>query len=405
MQLERSRGRRRLMLLAVVAVVAVVAAACLPPPPPPPPPTTTTTTTTTTKPPPPAICGISASSVDAPASDPTTQRNASAGRYAAVVEKEGRSEVLTRNVSSPAEIAQFQADAAAQGEVIAFAPDGEVQATAEVPTWGFVDSKFTAAWDEATPDPTNGTDVRVAELDTGIDTAHPELTGHFDVEPGADIVTATAPTLLKPPQPALDPPPADADDPSSSGHGTHVAGIIAATAGNGVGVAGGAPGVTLVPVRVLNSSGSGSYADVAAGILWAADVTKGNAAGDHDEPRRERRPTTRSPPRSTSVLDPTNPNYTHPVITVAAGNSSCSGTQFPASLGATPTRRCSRCRRCARWALTGSCPSKTPWPADGAYKLATYSSLAWNGTGITVRHRRAGYRDQLDPPRWRVRAQ
>ncbi len=322
---------------------------------------------------------MSASSAGAAAADPTTQSNGSAGRYAAVVESEGRSKVLTRNVSSPAEIAQFHADAAAEGDVIAFAPDGEVHATAEIATWGFDDSKFATAWNEPTPTPTTGTGVRVAELDTGIDTVHPDLAGHFANSPGADLVAAYAPTRLTPSQPALDPPPPATSDPSTSGHGTHVAGILAATAGNGLGVVGGAPGVTLVPVRVLSSNGSGYYADVAAGILWAADVTKGNAqvitmslggSSTNDAVTAA----------VASVQDLSNPNYTHPVITVAAGNSSCSNTQFPASLGTTNPQVLSVSALC-KVGVTSLCPSTTPWPADGAYKLATYSSFAWNGTG------------------------
>ena len=66
--------------------------------------------------------------------------------------------------------------------MLSFAPDGEVHAIAETPTWGFVDGKFTAAWE--VPTATTGTGVRVAELDTGIDTLHPELAGHFDSHPG-----------------------------------------------------------------------------------------------------------------------------------------------------------------------------------------------------------------------------
>ncbi len=55
------------------------------------------------------------------------------------------------------------------------------------------------------------------------------------------------------------------------GHGTHVAGTIAGTTGNGTGVAGLAYGASVMPIKVLDSNGSGSYLDVAEGIRWAAD--------------------------------------------------------------------------------------------------------------------------------------
>ncbi len=55
-----------------------------------------------------------------------------------------------------------------------------------------------------------------------------------------------------------------------NGHGSHVAGIIAAQV-NGRGIVGAAPGVKILPVRVLDGSGSGYSSDVAAGIIWATD--------------------------------------------------------------------------------------------------------------------------------------
>ena len=59
-----------------------------------------------------------------------------------------------------------------------------------------------------------------------------------------------------------------ADD---QGHGTHVAGTIAQTTNNGVGVAGLAHCAKLMPVKVLSARGWGTMADVAEGIRWAAD--------------------------------------------------------------------------------------------------------------------------------------
>ncbi|MFL5321345.1 MAG: S8 family serine peptidase [Myxococcaceae bacterium] len=55
------------------------------------------------------------------------------------------------------------------------------------------------------------------------------------------------------------------------GHGTHVAGTIAQSTNNGEGVAGVAFEATLMPVKVLNHFGSGTSADIADAIRWAAD--------------------------------------------------------------------------------------------------------------------------------------
>ncbi|MGB9911263.1 MAG: S8 family serine peptidase [Microgenomates group bacterium] len=63
----------------------------------------------------------------------------------------------------------------------------------------------------------------------------------------------------------------DSDPTDENGHGTHVAGTIAQSTNNSLGVAGIAYKSCLMPVRVLDASGSGTYADVADGIRWAVD--------------------------------------------------------------------------------------------------------------------------------------
>ncbi|MEB3195664.1 MAG: S8 family peptidase [Candidatus Sericytochromatia bacterium] len=90
----------------------------------------------------------------------------------------------------------------------------------------------------------------VAVVDTGIDDRHPDLTGR--VRKGRDFVNG------------------DDDAFDDNFHGTHCAGILAANRGNG-GVVGVAPEVTLLPVKVLSAQGSGTYDQVAAGLVYAAD--------------------------------------------------------------------------------------------------------------------------------------
>jgi len=93
-----------------------------------------------------------------------------------------------------------------------------------------------------------GTGVKVAIIDSGVYYTHPDLTANFDNENlGYDFVN-------------------DDDDPmDDAGHGTHVAGTVAAE-DNGVGVVGVAPGASLYAYKVLNASGSGDYSDIIAAM-------------------------------------------------------------------------------------------------------------------------------------------
>ena len=94
--------------------------------------------------------------------------------------------------------------------------------------------------------------ITVAVIDTGVCMSHEDLAGRV-LDNGYDFVD-------------------DDDDPEDVfGHGCSVAGIIAANIDNGIGIAGFAPNTSILPVRVLGANGSGSMADVAAGIVYAAD--------------------------------------------------------------------------------------------------------------------------------------
>jgi type VII secretion-associated serine protease mycosin len=63
----------------------------------------------------------------------------------------------------------------------------------------------------------------------------------------------------------------DGTDIDASGHGSHVAGIIASVANNGIGGSGVAPNAKILPIKVLDQAGQGDARDVAAGVRYAAD--------------------------------------------------------------------------------------------------------------------------------------
>jgi thermitase len=93
--------------------------------------------------------------------------------------------------------------------------------------------------------------VRIAILDTGVDPNHPDLKPKLVA--GYNWLSENTNW---------------ADD---NGHGTHVAGIAAAATNNGIGIAGIGFNCTILPVKVLSSSGTGTSYAIGQGIRWAAD--------------------------------------------------------------------------------------------------------------------------------------
>ena len=133
-----------------------------------------------------------------------------------------------------------------------------------------------AAWDTRT----SAADVIVAVLDSGVDTDNPEITGNLWTNSGEvagngvdddangyvdDVHGWNFIEKNADPRPQLTP----GATPAGLHHGTVVAGVIGAAGNNASGIAGMAWDVQLLPVRVLDSTGSGSTVTVAQGISYA----------------------------------------------------------------------------------------------------------------------------------------
>jgi subtilisin family serine protease len=157
-------------------------------------------------------------------------------------------------VSKKGEVELFRS-----GKVLRIDPDVEVYALENVRikgakpqpsqtlTWNIDRVDAEISWVISTGDP-----VKVGVIDTGIDLKHPDL--QANIKGGYN---------------AINPLKSANDD---NGHGTHVAGIIAAL-NNSIGVVGVGPNINLYAIKVLNASGSGYLSDVIEGLDWA--VTKG----------------------------------------------------------------------------------------------------------------------------------
>ncbi len=120
--------------------------------------------------------------------------------------------------------------------------------------WGLRKARVNAAWDVERGNPS----LTIATVDTGIDLTHPDLVNA--VVPGTRILTSQDASC-----------PAGTTELDDNGHGTHVAGIAAASGNDGVGIAGTAFGVHVMAIKALDCTGAGNISDAAEGITYAAD--------------------------------------------------------------------------------------------------------------------------------------
>lgn len=112
--------------------------------------------------------------------------------------------------------------------------------------WNFDQLELSEVWDKAT-----GDGVIVAVVDSGVKVVEDLEETRFVA--GYDFVGN------------------DSNPKDQSGHGTHIAGTIAQSSNNGYGTAGVAFNAAVMPVRVLDRWGRGSYYDIYQGIIWAVD--------------------------------------------------------------------------------------------------------------------------------------
>jgi subtilisin family serine protease len=113
-----------------------------------------------------------------------------------------------------------------------------------------------------------GAGVTVAVVDSGIDASHPDLDGKVDTALGFDWVNGGEPG-------------------DANGHGTHVAGTIAAVADNGIGIAGMAPAARVAALRVLDDQGEGYSSDIASAFAYAGSrglrIVNASLSGPYSE--------------------------------------------------------------------------------------------------------------------------
>lgn len=155
--------------------------------------------------------------------------------------------------------------------------------------WGLLRVHAPISWEAA-----DGTGAVVAVLDGGVNAANPDLAANLWTNPGeiagnnvdddnnGFIDDVNGADWIE----------RDGSPNDTGGHGSHVAGTIAASAGNNFAASGVAPGARLMPLRFLDGNGAGTVADAIAGVDYAishhADVINASWGGpDFSPPLRD----------------------------------------------------------------------------------------------------------------------
>lgn len=120
--------------------------------------------------------------------------------------------------------------------------------------WGLHNTQAAEAWELTTGSPR----IIVAITDTGVDYNHPDIAGRVLRNPDGSVA-------------GYDFANGDSDPMDDQGHGTHVAGTIAARTDNSLGIAGVTWEAMVLPIKVCNAAGGCSWDDVARGFIYAAD--------------------------------------------------------------------------------------------------------------------------------------